>query len=146
MKKLAILLVGLSLVGWLCSGCQGPMSKTGMGAGIGAAGGALMGQAIGGSTGSTLIGAGAGALLGGIVGSQMDKAETQEQLDQQRYEIERLRQQQQRPAYGGPQPPAPAQGGQPPLEAPPGHWIEVPGQWVGGQWVPSHKIWAPENP
>lgn len=27
-----------------------------------------------------------------------------------------------------------------------GYWAEVPGQWVGGQWVPSHKVWVPANP
>ena len=41
---------------------------------------------------------------------------------------------------------SPAEGGQPPLEAPAGHWITVPGQWVGGQWVPAHKTWVPTNP
>lgn len=39
------------------------------GALVGGAGGALVGQAIGGNTQSTLIGAGAGALLGAVVGS-----------------------------------------------------------------------------
>ena len=31
-------------------------------------------------------------------------------------------------------------------EAPPGEWVMVPGQWVGGTWVPSHKAWVPVNP
>lgn len=149
MKKLAILLSVISIVGWLCSGCQGPPSKSALGTGIGAAGGALMGQAIGHSTAGTLIGAGAGALLGNVVGSQMDKADTQQQLEQQQLEIQQLRQQQmqqQQPAYAAPQPQAPAEGGQPPLEAPAGHWITVPGQWVGGQWIPAHKTWVPTNP
>ncbi len=149
MKKLVILLGGLGIVALLFSGCQGPPSKSAMGTGIGAAGGALMGQAIGGNTAGTLIGAGAGALLGGVVGSQMEKQETQQQLEQQQMEIEQLRQQQmqrQQPVYGGPPAQAPAEGGQPPLEAPAGHWITVPGQWIGGQWVPAHKTWVPTNP
>ena len=146
MKKSGILLGGLGILALLFSGCQGPPSKSAMGTGIGAAGGALMGQAIGHSTAGTLIGAGAGALLGNVVGSQMDKTETQQQLEQQQMEIEQLRQQRQQPAYGGPTPQAPAEGGQPPLQPPSGRWIEVPGQWVGGQWVPAHKTWVPTNP
>ncbi len=31
-------------------------------------------------------------------------------------------------------------------ENPPGEWITLPGQWVNGQWVPSHKTWVPVNP
>ncbi len=31
-------------------------------------------------------------------------------------------------------------------ESPPGRWVEVPGQWVGGKWVPSHRVWVPINP
>lgn len=29
---------------------------------------------------------------------------------------------------------------------PPGEWITVPGQWIDGKWVPSHKTWVPINP
>ncbi|MBI4008074.1 MAG: glycine zipper 2TM domain-containing protein [Planctomycetes bacterium] len=136
------------MVAMVFSGCQGPPSKSTMGTGIGAAGGALMGQAIGGNTAGTLIGAGAGALLGGAVGSEMEKQETRQQIEQQQQEIEQLKQQQRQPAYGGPPPQAPAEaeGGQPALQAPAGHWVEIPGQWVGGQWVPAHKVWVPTNP
>jgi hypothetical protein len=35
---------------------------------------------------------------------------------------------------------------QAPLQAPPGQWVDVPGQWIGGKWVPSHKVWVPVNP
>jgi len=31
-------------------------------------------------------------------------------------------------------------------ENPPGQWVEVPGQWIEGKWVPSHKVWVPQNP
>lgn len=40
---------------------------------LGAGGGALLGQAIGHNTTSTLIGAGAGALTGYIIGNESDK-------------------------------------------------------------------------
>ncbi len=160
MKKLVILLGGLGIVALLFSGCEGPPSRSGLGTGIGAGGGALMGQALGHSTTSTLIGAGVGGLLGNVVGGGMDKQEasqqmerqqmeTRQQMERQQMEIEQLRQQQlqrQQPVYGGPQPQAPVEGGQPPLQPPSGRWIEVPGQWIGGQWVPAHKTWVPTNP
>jgi len=50
---------------------------------IGAGGGALAGQAIGGNTEGTLIGAGIGALGGYIVGSEMDKDRERKQAQQQ---------------------------------------------------------------
>jgi outer membrane lipoprotein SlyB len=50
---------------------------------IGAGGGALAGQAIGGNTRGTLIGAGIGALGGYIVGNEMDKKRKQEQAEAQ---------------------------------------------------------------
>lgn len=49
-----------------CSQTPQQQRATG-GAALGAAGGALVGQAIGGNTESTLIGAGAGALLGAVL-------------------------------------------------------------------------------
>jgi len=49
-----------------CSQTAQQQRATG-GAALGAAGGALVGQAIGGNTESTLIGAGAGALLGAVL-------------------------------------------------------------------------------
>jgi len=27
-----------------------------------------------------------------------------------------------------------------------GSWVIVPGQWVGGNWVPAHNVWVSENP
>ncbi|MCG7508180.1 YMGG-like glycine zipper-containing protein [Mesorhizobium retamae] len=52
------------------AGCQTEQQqRAGTGALVGGAGGALVGQAIGRDTKSTLIGAGAGALLGAAVGS-----------------------------------------------------------------------------
>jgi hypothetical protein len=51
------------------------------------------------------------------------------------------------PAYAYPAPdyvPAPGYGYDAP--PPPGEWIMVPGQWVGGRWIPSHQAWVPVNP
>jgi hypothetical protein len=29
---------------------------------------------------------------------------------------------------------------------PPGQWVTVPGQWIDGKWVPSHRAWVAVNP
>ena len=29
---------------------------------------------------------------------------------------------------------------------PSGQWVEVPGQSINNRWVPSHKVWVPNNP
>ena len=68
MKKLLTTLSVAAIVTVALAGC----TKTEQGAGIGAAVGALAGQAIGGDTGATLIGAGAGALLGGAIGNSQE--------------------------------------------------------------------------
>lgn len=73
MKKITSILAGLALVASIFS-CAGPTqqergSKTG--ALIGAAGGAILGQAIGRNTTGTLLGAGLGAIIGGISGNQI---------------------------------------------------------------------------
>jgi len=54
--------------------------RAGTGALVGAAGGALVGQAIGGNTESTLIGAAGGALLGAVVGSSTAPKERGEEM------------------------------------------------------------------
>ena len=72
MFKSAVLLI-VSL--FLLAACAEPMSNTGKGALIGAAGGALLGQAIGKDTKGTLIGAAAGAAAGGGIGYYMDRQE-----------------------------------------------------------------------
>ncbi len=61
--------IGVIALGTALAGCaQTPHEqRTATGAALGAAGGALLGQAIGRNTGSTLLGAGAGALLGAAV-------------------------------------------------------------------------------
>lgn len=80
-KRLPTLALGVTLpVAILLSGCttnpytgQPEAAKTGVGAGLGAAGGALLGQAIGHNTTATLIGAGIGAVAGGAIGNHMDR-------------------------------------------------------------------------
>lgn len=68
------LMIAISL-----SSC-GQMNKGQTGAGIGAASGALIGQAIGHNTEATLIGVAIGGMLGYIVGNEMDKYD-KEQLN-----------------------------------------------------------------
>ena len=65
----------------ITSGCATTTSKGTSGAGIGAAAGAIAGQAIGRNTEGTLIGAAVGGVLGYIVGNEMDKYD-QAQLNQ----------------------------------------------------------------
>jgi len=64
-----------TVVLFLLAACAEPMSNTQKGALIGAAGGALLGQAIGKDTKGTLIGAAAGAAAGGGIGYYMDRQE-----------------------------------------------------------------------
>lgn len=47
------------------------LTKTAIGAGIGAVGGGIIGASVGGTQGA-LIGAGAGAAAGGLVGNQLE--------------------------------------------------------------------------
>ena len=62
-----------------CSETTSPQQRSaGTGALLGAAGGALVGQALGGDTRSTIAGAGAGALLGAVVGTAAAPREVRE--------------------------------------------------------------------
>ncbi|HEV2614159.1 MAG TPA: YMGG-like glycine zipper-containing protein [Gammaproteobacteria bacterium] len=63
------IVIGLLVVGGLMlNGCADTRTnRTLAGAGIGAVGGGLIGNAVGGSTG-TIVGAGAGAVGGGLIG------------------------------------------------------------------------------
>ena len=67
MKKITLL--SLLVVFGFATGC---VTKTGSGALLGGALGALTGQAIGKDTKGTLIGAGVGAAIGGAIGNQED--------------------------------------------------------------------------
>jgi outer membrane lipoprotein SlyB len=125
-KVLAVLLVITALSLYACATEQG--YNTQKGAAIGAIGGALAGQAIGGHTGSTLIGAAVGALAGAIAGNAVDQNEANKRVQQPVAPV----------AVAAPSPS--------PQDVPPGQWIQVPGQWVGGKWVPAHRAWVPVNP
>jgi len=80
MKKFTFPLL-LTMAFFLSScGSNYQMTKGQAGAGIGAASGALIGQAIGHDTQATLIGVAVGTVLGYIVGNEMDKYD-KEQLN-----------------------------------------------------------------
>ncbi len=75
MKKLhltTLIVAGASMI--LMSGCVSTGTTTTTdGALLGAAGGAIVGQAIGGNTGSTLVGAAVGGLAGAAIGNNEEK-------------------------------------------------------------------------
>jgi len=71
MKKIKLLVLIVTSIGLLSlTGCA---TKAENGALIGAGTGALLGQAIGGDTGSTVIGAGVGAIAGAAIGGNEDR-------------------------------------------------------------------------
>ena len=74
MKTLKIITAVLSL--FLLSSCM-MANKGQIGGASGAAGGALLGQAIGHDTESTLLGAAIGGMLGYVIGNEMDKYDRQ---------------------------------------------------------------------
>jgi len=122
------MLVFLILItGFLTFSCASNGYNTQKGAAIGAGLGAIAGQIIGNNTAGTLIGAAGGALAGAIAGNAMDQNDTNQQI---------AAAQRQNSAYTS------SSG----LENPPGQWVEVPGQWVGGKWIPTHRAWVPINP
>lgn len=75
MKKIQISLVLCSIL--LLTSCS-DMNKAQMGGLGGAGAGAIVGQAIGHNTESTLIGTAVGTMLGYIVGNEMDKYDRQQ--------------------------------------------------------------------
>ncbi|OPY83966.1 MAG: hypothetical protein A4E65_00414 [Syntrophorhabdus sp. PtaU1.Bin153] len=134
MKKyyLAFVVIGAGL---LLVSCCSTGYNTQKGAAIGGAIGAIMGQAIGGNTTGTLVGLASGALVGAIAGNAVDQDEMNRRLEggyQGNPHVATGPQE----GYAQPIPP----------EQPPGRWVDVPGQWIGGRWVPSHKVWVPVNP
>jgi hypothetical protein len=126
MKRLGLFVV-LAAVCLFTVSCASQGYNTQKGAAIGGAAGALIGQAIGHNTAGTLIGAASGMLLGSIIGNARDQDEWNA-----------------RAASTASAPVYTASG--PAGEAPPGEWRTVPGQWVNGRWVPSHRVWVPVNP
>lgn len=77
MKKTILLFLPIFLFS-LSSCADHQYTKGQKGAGIGAASGAIIGQAIGRNTEATLIGAAVGTMLGYIVGNEMDKYDRRE--------------------------------------------------------------------
>ncbi len=77
MKKIVFVLLP-AIVFSLNSCSNTNLNKGQQGAGIGAASGAVIGQALGRNTEATLIGAAVGTMLGYIVGNEMDKYDRQE--------------------------------------------------------------------
>jgi surface antigen len=68
MKKLSAIAMALTL-SVAVAGC----TSTEKGAVVGAAGGALVGQALGGNTESTLVGAAVGGIAGALIGESLDR-------------------------------------------------------------------------
>lgn len=68
-KLIAAAAVALTMAIAGCQSSTPQQQRAGTGALIGAAGGALAGQALGGDTKSTVVGAAGGALLGAVVGA-----------------------------------------------------------------------------
>jgi hypothetical protein len=130
MKRVGVL-IAIVMVGFFMVSCASEGYNTQKGAAIGAIGGALAGQAIGHNTAGTLIGAAGGALVGAVIGNGVDQDRTNQKMN----------------AMPPPPPPRQVYAAPAPMqEAPPGEWVIVPGQWQGGKWVPSHKVWVPVNP
>ena len=134
MREFRVVVIVLA-IGFLSFSCASDGYNTQRGAAIGGAIGAIAGQAIGHNTAGTLIGLGAGALTGAIVGNAVDR---DDMYRREGYYYQR------RPQVVAIPREKYAQEGYP--EPPPGRWVEVPGQWVGGRWVPAHKVWVPVNP
>jgi len=86
MKRLHITLLTIASASLIMSGCASTgTSKTTDGALIGAAGGALIGQAIGHNTGSTLAGAAIGGLAGAAIGHNEEKKDRRYYRDERGY-------------------------------------------------------------
>lgn len=145
MKGLQCIVV-ICAIGFLATACVSDGQNTARGAVLGGILGAAAGQAIGHNTAGTLIGAGAGALSGAIMGNTYDQQQLERKVDSG-YATGYPDRSYERP-YASTPPQENYQGypqGQYP-DPPPGNWVDVPGQWVNGKWVPSHKVWVPVNP
>jgi len=86
MNKLPITLLTIATASLILSGCASTgTTQTTDGALIGAAGGALLGQAIGHNTGSTLAGAAIGGLAGAAIGHNEEKKSRRYYRDEHGY-------------------------------------------------------------
>ncbi len=119
-----LILVAITFISFSCASTEYNTQK---GAAIGAVVGGIAGQAIGNNTAGTLIGAAGGTLAGAIAGNAMDQKEANKKIENmQRKSILAISSSSQ--------------------EQPPGQWVEVPGEWIGGKWIPAHRAWIPINP
>lgn len=127
--KAALVIV---IAGLLSAGCASQGYNTQKGAAIGAGMGALYGQAIGRDTESTLIGTALGGLAGAVVGNYHDQRMQQQAAQGPNYESQWRSPQRtpRRSSYSGYAP------------ASRGRWVVVPGQYVGGAYVPAHQVWV----
>ena len=130
MKK-NILFIAIITIGFFTVSCASSGYNTQKGAAIGAGIGAIGGQIIGRNTAGTLIGAAVGALAGAIGGNALDQHVNNVRTVPARQQV----------AYASADMAAQA-----PLQPPPGQWVNAPGRWIGGKWVPSHKVWVPVSP
>jgi len=129
-------LMVIMIISLMLAGCSqmGPYARDGafIGSALGGITGAVVGHQFGRGLEGAAIGAGLGAVTGGTIGDAHDQAAWRNQ------------------AYAAPGPNHATQQnymvGQEPVTPPPGRWVTVPGQWVGGRWVPAHKVWVPLNP
>ncbi len=101
MNKSSILLVAFVVLSMVALGCTA--TTTQKGAAIGAVGGALIGQAAGRDTKSTIIGAAAGGLTGALVGDmiqqeQLARAEAEREAAEAHRELDALRSEERQPA------------------------------------------------
>jgi hypothetical protein len=127
----------------------GAVVGTAIGAGLGAAIGAATGNAGAGAA----IGAGSGLLMGTASGANAGQVYGYEA--QRRYDIAYKQCMyakgnqipgvvtRTRTIHTVPPPPPPPGYAAKPQSDSPGEWVTVPGMWVDGRWVPSHKAWAP---
>ena len=135
------------------TGCAVPdRYNTQRGALIGGGYGALVGQAIGHNTQSTLLGTGIGALLGTVIGNGIDQQYDENRSRNQPREnyASEYDDRSNRQAYGnndgtyyGNHDRNSSYGYR---EPPPGEWVTVPGHWQGRRWVPAHEVWRPIDP
>ncbi len=112
---------GVIAMAFALSACAGIGANTrdyaAIGTVLGGIAGAVVGHQLGGRLIGSAIGAGLGLLTGGAIGDAKDAATRNDSASQTA-----------------------------PFDGSPGRWITVPGSWVAGRWVPSHREWVPANP
>jgi outer membrane protein OmpA-like peptidoglycan-associated protein len=87
---LSILLVAAALLVGGCASLSDTQKGAVIGAGAGAAGGAIIGKAAGGTAEGAIIGAAVGGAAGAIIGNQMDKKAEELDKELENAEVERV--------------------------------------------------------